>query len=252
MTDCLRLEGFAAGYREVIVSDVELTSQAGEVVAIVGVNGAGKSTILKTIMGEAKVHAGRVMFEDSDVTGKSGDFLSRRGVGYVPQLDDVFPGLSVWENLRMGGYLLPRSEVRARIDRAFEQFPQLAAKRRVAAHKLSGGERKQVALSRALMLDPRLLLLDEPTSNLSPNLATELLDVYLPQLAALGISIVIVEQRVEAVLRVAHRACLIGGGRMIRVGEADEMLDAVRTHGLMVEAMGRPQAPTETGRIVGE
>jgi ABC-type branched-subunit amino acid transport system ATPase component len=236
VTERLRIEELSAGYAEPVVTGVSLTAGEGEIVAIVGVNGAGKSTILKTVMGEAIVHGGRVFYEDVDVTGWHADQLARRGVGYVPQLNDIFPGLSVTENLKMGGYLLPRSEVADRIEQVVNRFPQLRVKRGTAAHKLSGGERKQLALARALMIEPRLILLDEPTSNLSPNIAEELLFKYVPELATEGRSVIIVEQRVEAVLQTAHRACLIGGGRMRRVGQASEVLEFVREHGLLVDA----------------
>jgi ABC-type branched-subunit amino acid transport system ATPase component len=236
MTAGLRIEELSAGYAEPVVEGVSFSSGAGEIVAVVGVNGAGKSTILKTIMGEARAHSGRIFYEDEEVTGRPADYLTRRGIGYVPQLNDVFPGLSVLENLKMGGYLLSRSLLPERLEAAFERFPQLRAKRGASAHKLSGGERKQLALARALMIEPMLILLDEPTSNLSPNIADELLYTYVPALAAEGRSVIIVEQRVEAVLMTAHRACLIGGGKMRRTGLASEVLEFVREHGLLVDA----------------
>lgn len=236
--EVLRVEGLNAGYREVVVSGVEFASAVGEIVVIVGVNGAGKSTILKSIMGEARVHKGRVSFRGEDITSVPADVLAQRGIGYVPQLNDVFPGLSVNENLRMGGYLLPRHLVAERTEKCIERFPQLLAKRGSSAHKLSGGERKQLALARALMTEPTLLLLDEPTSNLSPNVVEELLFNLVPSLAKEGRSIVIVEQAVEAALSIANRACLVGGGRMLRSGDAKEMLEVVRTHGLLAESIG--------------
>lgn len=235
MSERLCIQALAAGYAEPVVRGISLTCRAGEVVAIVGVNGAGKSTILKTIMGEARAHSGRVLYEGDDVTGSPGDLLARRGIGYVPQLNDIFPGLSVIENLKMGGYLLSRHLLGERLEAVLHRFPQLRAKRSSSAHKLSGGERKQLALGRALMTDPRLLLLDEPTSNLAPKIADELLHVSVPGLAAEGRSVLLVEQRVEAALQSAHRACLIGGGRMRREGAAADLLDFVRAHGLLAE-----------------
>lgn len=236
MTERMRIESLDAGYAEPVVRQVTFSASPNEIVAIVGANGAGKSTILKTIMGEARVHAGKIFYEGEEVTRRTSDYLTRQGIGYVPQLHDVFPGLSVMENLKMGGYLLTRDLLRTRIEAALARFPQLKAKRGSSAHKLSGGERKQLALARALMIDPKLLLLDEPTSNLSPNIADELLFTYIPALVEEGRSVIIVEQRVEAVLEIAHQACLIGGGRMRRAGPAEEILDFVREYGLLVDA----------------
>lgn len=235
--EMLRAERLDAGYREVIVTGVEFVVHTGEIVVIVGVNGAGKSTILKSIMGEARVHGGRVFHRGEDVTGMSEHLLARRGIGYVPQLNDVFPGLSVMENLRMGGFLLPRHLISERIEQNFQRFPQLVAKKSASAHKLSGGERKQLAIARSLMTDPTLLLLDEPTSNLSPNVVEELLFEIVPGLAKEGRSLLIVEQSVEAALSIADRACLVGGGRMIRSGDAAEMLEVVKDQGLLAESL---------------
>lgn len=235
MSERMRVEELSAGYAEPVVQGVSFSCSPGEIVAIVGANGAGKSTILKTIMGEARVHGGKIFYEGADVTGRSSDYLTRNGIGYVPQLHDVFPGLSVMENLKMGGYLLSRDLLHRRIEAALERFPQLQAKRGASAHKLSGGERKQLALARALMIDPKLILLDEPTSNLSPNIADELLFTYVPALVNEGRCMIIVEQRVEAVLEIAHQACLIGGGKMRRSGPAGEILEFVREHGLLVD-----------------
>jgi ABC-type branched-subunit amino acid transport system ATPase component len=239
MSERIRIEGLSAGYAEPVVGQVSLSCASGEIVAIVGANGAGKSTILKTIMGEARVHSGHIFYEDEEVTGRRSDYLARQGIGYVPQLNDVFPGLSVIENLKMGGFLLSRPVLNERIEASFERFPQLRPKRSASAHKLSGGERKQLALARALMIAPRLILLDEPTSNLSPNIADELLQGYVPRLAAEGCAIIIVEQRVEAALQVAHHACLIGGGRMRRSGPASEVLEFVRENGLLVDSAAK-------------
>src|SRR5579863_8370844 len=157
------VENLVAGYRDVIVRDVSFVAESGGVFAIIGVNGAGKSTILKSIVGEATLFGGTISLAGDEVTGVRGHSLARRRVGYLPQVKDVFPGLSVTENLRMGGFMLPRREIPKRIAAMLERFPQLANKRRSMAHNLSGGERKQLAVARALMPDPSVLLMDEPT-----------------------------------------------------------------------------------------
>jgi len=235
MTTNLELRGVAAGYSEVIVNNIDFVANANEVLAIVGVNGAGKSTILKAIVGGSRVHEGNVLLNGNDVTGLAGDQLAKLGIGYVPQSNDVFPGLTVTENLRMGGFLLHRRDVAPRIEKMLERFPQLLPKRTTSAEKLSGGERKQLAIARALMAEPTVLLLDEPTSNLSPNVAENLLFDWVRELANEGRCIVVVEQRVEMVLEAADRACLIGGGAMQRVAGAKEILEVVRTQGLLGE-----------------
>lgn len=226
----------AAGYRDVVVRDVSFSAAPGGIFAIIGVNGAGKSTILKSIVGEATLFAGNVSIGEDEVTGVRGHALARKGVGYLPQVKDVFPGLSVTENLRMGGFMLPRREIPARIGAMLDRFPQLAAKRRAMAHNLSGGERKQLAIARALMPDPAVLLMDEPTANLSPFVAEELLFSQVPALAKTGMSIVIVEQRIELVLNVADEGCLIGGGRMQQVATGGEIWDRVQSQGLVHDA----------------
>jgi branched-chain amino acid transport system ATP-binding protein len=226
----------AAGYKDVVVRDVTFSAEPGKVFAIIGVNGAGKSTILKSIVGEATLFSGEVAIGEDEVTGVRGHALARRGVGYLPQVKDVFPGLSVTENLRMGGFMLPRREIPARIGAMLERFPQLAHKRRAMAHNLSGGERKQLAVARALMPDPRVLLMDEPTANLSPLVAEELLFTQVPELARSGMSIVIVEQRIELVLNVADQGCLIGGGRMQHVATGSEIWDRIQSQGLVHDA----------------
>jgi ABC-type branched-subunit amino acid transport system ATPase component len=234
MSNSLAVKGLAVGYSEPIVTDIDFSASEGDIVALVGVNGAGKSTILKSIMGSARVHAGVIELNGTDVTGRRSDLLAREGVAYVPQEHAVFSGLTVAENLRMGGYSLPRRLVAKRIEEQLARFPQLVPKQSSMAHVLSGGERRQLALARALMTEPTVILLDEPTSNLSADLANELLSGHVARLAQDGRVVVVVEQRVEMVLAAATRACLIGGGKMRMCGEAHEVLGVIREHGLLV------------------
>ncbi|MDZ7788875.1 MAG: ATP-binding cassette domain-containing protein [Halofilum sp. (in: g-proteobacteria)] len=143
----------------------------GEIVTIIGPNGAGKSTLLKAIMGHVPLTRGRVLLESMDVGALRPDQRVRAGVGYVPQLCNVFPSLTIEENLLMGGYILDKPEARQRMERQFEAFPRIAERRRQHASNLSGGERQMLAMARVLMTEPKLMLLDEPSAALSPKLS---------------------------------------------------------------------------------
>jgi len=149
-----------------VVRDVSISVGPGEVVAIIGPNGAGKSTLLKSLVGILRLSAGKILLGTIDVTGHPPEDLAKRGVGYVPQVQDIFEPLSVRENLEMGGYLLKDSEIPGRVKEVCDVFPALAPMMKRRADKLSGGERKMLAIGRVLMLDPRVLILDEPTANL--------------------------------------------------------------------------------------
>src|SRR5579885_517656 len=195
----LLVEDLAAGYGGApIVSGVSLTVGRGEIVSIIGPNGAGKSTALKAIVGVIAALRGRVTLDGADVTNLRTDQLARRGIGYVPQVDDVFDPLTVAENLEMGGYLLDRAALAARRAEVLDLFPPLAAMLQRGARKLSGGERKMLAMGRVLMLKPSVLVLDEPTAGLSPRLAAELLHDHVRRLAKAGAAVLLVEQRATA------------------------------------------------------
>src|SRR5512136_2383752 len=164
----LEIEDLAAGYGgAAIVNGASAQVGLGEIVTIVGPNGAGKSTLLKAVVGMIPAMSGRVTLAGEDVTNMRANLLARRGLGYVPQVNDVFDTLTVADNLSMGGYLLPRAEVPRRVEAVLAIFPALGRMLKRTASKLSGGERKMLAMARVLMLEPRVLVLDEPTSNLS-------------------------------------------------------------------------------------
>jgi ABC-type branched-subunit amino acid transport system ATPase component len=220
----LRTVGLSAGYDgSPVVHDISIEVAPGEIVSIVGPNGSGKSTLLKSIVGVVDVLAGQVLIAEKDVTGWSPEDVARIGVGYVPQTDDVFGPLSVRENLEMGGYLLRPREVPARIEHVLETFPQLRRMTGRRAGKLSGGERKMLAMGRVLMLEPALVVLDEPTANLAPIIAGTVLREHVRELAATGASVLIVEQRARAVLEISDRTYVLGGGQLRMEGTPSEL-----------------------------
>jgi branched-chain amino acid transport system ATP-binding protein len=225
-TNALEIRSLTAGYHDSPVA-VDVTVQVGvsTTVALLGPNGAGKSTVLKAVVGEAKVFSGTVTLHGKNVTGHPADRLAKRGLGYVPQNDNVFPSLSVLENLEMGAYLVPRRQVRGRIDAVLEQFPPLRALIRREVSRLSGGERRLVAIARALLLSPAVLLLDEPTANLSPMNARRVLSEYVTQVAESGTGVLLVEQRAKEALGVAHHAYVLSSGRIEISGSPDALLE---------------------------
>jgi branched-chain amino acid transport system ATP-binding protein len=219
-------EGITSGYGPVpVVRGVSIAVGPGEIVAIIGPNGAGKSTLLKSLVGILRVTAGKVMMDGADVTNHPPEDLARRGVGYVPQVQDIFEPLTVFENLEMGGYLLPAAAVRRRVDEVVAIFPALAPMLKRRADKLSGGERKMLAIGRVLMLDPRVLILDEPTANLAPQLADTLLGEHIRGLGARGKAVLLVEQRARAALDIAAWTSVLVSGATRLEGRPGELLE---------------------------
>jgi len=222
----LQAEEVTAGYGGVpVIRGVSIAVGAGEVVAIIGPNGAGKSTLLKSLVGILRLSGGRVLLGDTEVTNFPPEELARRGVGYVPQVNDIFEPLSVLENLEMGGYLLDARQLPARIAEVGKVFPALPPMLSRRADKLSGGERKMLAIARVLMLDPAVLILDEPTANLSPKLADALLREHVRGLADSGKAVLLVEQRARAALQVADWTCVLVSGATRLEGRPDELLE---------------------------
>jgi ABC-type branched-subunit amino acid transport system ATPase component len=220
----LRATGVTAGYGgDPVIRNITLVADPGEVVSLVGANGSGKSTFLKSLVGVVRVTAGTVVIGETDVTRKAPEEVARAGVGYVPQVDDVFAPLTVRENLEMGGYLLPSGQVRTRIDEVTSVFPRLGAMLSRSAGKLSGGERKMLAMGRVLMLQPAVFLLDEPTANLAPAIARTLLEEHVRRLAASGATVLVVEQRARAVLAISDRTYVLAGGEVRMEGTPAEL-----------------------------
>ena len=220
----LRAEGVTAGYgADPVIRGITVRAEPGEVVSLVGANGSGKSTLLKSLVGVIRVSAGTVMVGDADVTNRPPEDVARAGVGYVPQVDDVFAPLTVRENLEMGGYLLRPKQVRDRIGQVTAVFPRLGSMLARPAGKLSGGERKMLAMGRVLMLEPAVFLLDEPTANLAPAIARTLLEEHVRRLAQGGAAVLIVEQRARAVLAISDRTYVLAGGEVRMSGTPAEL-----------------------------
>src|SRR3984957_11409931 len=240
----LRLDGVAAGYGgAAIVSDVSISVRPGEVVSVIGPNGAGKSTLLKAVTGRLPVMAGTVTFKDRDVTNWRGHLLARMGLGFVPQTKDVFDTLTVTENLEMGGYLLTKPQLAARIDKVMSTFPALANMRSRTASKLSGGERKMLAVARVLMAEPAVLVLDEPTSILSPELSRSVLRDQVRRLADSGTAVLLVEQKAFEALGVSDWAYILVAGRVEIAGPASEIRGRPDIHEVFLGQSAAAQSP---------
>jgi ABC-type branched-subunit amino acid transport system ATPase component len=220
----LEAKDIVAGYGEVdILHGVSVTVHAGEMVAIIGPNGAGKSTLLRTIFGLLNARGGHVSLKGQDITNRPPDELVLRGLSYVPQVDNVFPSLTILENLEMGAFVR-QDGLAERLDRVFSLFPDLTDRRGEKAGKLSGGQRQMLALGRALMLDPDVLLLDEPSASLSPKMV-ELIFDRINLINSEGTGILLVEQNANEALSACHRGYVLAMGENRLEGEAKSLLD---------------------------
>jgi ABC-type branched-subunit amino acid transport system ATPase component len=212
-----------AGYGGVpVIRGVSVEVAPGEVALVIGPNGAGKSTLIKAVNGELPLISGSVRLAGHDLAGLTEDQRAVRGLGYVPQSRDVFGTLSVSENLEMGGYRLAPAVTAERITEIFERFPALARLRKRLAQTLSGGERKLLAVARALVAQPSALMLDEPTANLAPPVATRVLTEVVAGLAEGGAAILLIEQRIALALDVASWVYVLVDGTPRFAGAAEE------------------------------
>ncbi len=205
-----------------ILNGCSLTLNEGELVGIIGPNGAGKSTLVKAMFGLVNIRLGTVRLRGEEITNLKAHSLVSRGVGYVPQNNNVFPALTVEENLEMGTFLEPK-KFNERIERVGEMFPRLIERREQRAGSLSGGERQMLAMGRALMMDPTVLLLDEPSAGLSPALQDEVF-IRCHKINRAGISIVMVEQNASRCLQICHRGYVLDQGRNAYTGTGKELL----------------------------
>ena len=234
----LEIDALEAGYDDALVlRGVSLSAAAKEIVAVIGPNGAGKSTMLKAVYGLVTRRSGSVRFEGEDVTGMRPDRLTRRGLNFVPQTENVFPTLTLAENLHVSALVLPKKERRAAIERIRELFPILAERPRQRAGTLSGGQRKLVALARALVTQPRLLLLDEPSAGLAPQAMDSVFEKLI-EINALGIGIVIVEQNARRALALAHRGYVLDAGRNAIEGSGAALLQDPQVTALYLGGAG--------------
>jgi ABC-type branched-subunit amino acid transport system ATPase component len=213
----------SSGYGEMgILHDVSMRVEPGEVVTLIGPNGAGKSTLLRTIFGLLAPTQGQIRFDDVDITRMRPPLLVRRGLSYVPQVDNVFPSLTVQENLEMGAFVR-HDGVAQRLEEMYTFFPSLRLKRQQRVGSLSGGERQMVAMGRALMLDPRLLLLDEPSAGLAPRLVGMVFE-KMKEINQTGVALLIVEQNAREALRLSHRGYVMASGQVRLEGPSSELL----------------------------
>jgi len=214
-----------SGYGEVeILHEVSIRVEEEEIVTIIGPNGAGKSTLLKTVFGLLPCKRGRVFFDGEDVTGQSPQVMVGKGMSYVPQSDNVFPTLTVQENLEMGAFIR-RDNYRPKMEEVLALFPDVMERRHTRAGKLSGGQRQMLALARALMLEPRILLLDEPSASLAPNMV-ELVFAKILDINRSGVAIIMVEQNARESLKLSHRGYVLAMGQNRLEGSGESLLES--------------------------
>jgi ABC-type branched-subunit amino acid transport system ATPase component len=210
----LQINDITAGYTEVdILHNVHLGVRTGEIVSVIGPNGAGKSTLLKTIFGLLKPRSGNVTLMDEDITGLKPDRVARKGLSYVPQVDNVFPSLTIQENLEMGAFIR-NDDYGQRLGEVYDLFPIMRERKKQKVGQLSGGQRQMVAMGRALMLDPKVLLLDEPSAGLAPLLVADIFE-RIKEINKTGVAMIIVEQNAREALKMTDHGYVLAMGRNV-------------------------------------
>jgi branched-chain amino acid transport system ATP-binding protein len=225
----LEVSGLVAGYGAApVLKEIDLSVPEGSIVAVLGANGAGKTTLLRTISGLVRPTAGKIMLDGSDLRGVPVEQLVQRGLAHVPEGRGIVAELTVDENLRLGGlWRKDRRDARQALDEVYGLFPALAERRRHAGHQLSGGERQMLALGRALVARPRLLLLDEPSLGLAPRVTAQIMQLLRHLRDTTGLAVLLVEQNVRSALSVADRGTVMSLGRVVVSTRADEWRDDV-------------------------
>ncbi|WP_425053438.1 ABC transporter ATP-binding protein [Psychromarinibacter sp. S121] len=238
----LQIANLTAGYQPglPIIRDVSMHVSKGEMVTIIGPNGAGKSTLIKAVAGLLNVEDGRVELSGSDITRISTHKMADAALAYVPQTDNIFASLTVDENLKLGAQALPKATARERVEEAYEKFPDLRKFSRRKAGVLSGGQRQMLAVGRALLTHPEIVMLDEPSAGLSP----KMVDDVFAQLVALvksGVAILMVEQNAKAAMRISDRTYVLAEGRNRLDGASDALLEDPQVTQIYLGRAGRKQ-----------
>jgi branched-chain amino acid transport system ATP-binding protein len=217
----LETAGLVAGYEPglPIVGGVDLALRPGEIKVVLGPNGAGKSTLIKAIGGLVPIFEGNVRLAGETIAGLPAHRMVRRGLAFVPQTDNIFARMSIADNLRLPAFVVGKAERAVRIEAMFSLFPDLARERRLLAGRLSGGQRQMLAIARAMLIGPKVLMLDEPSAGLSPKLV-EMVFAKLQEIARAGVAVLLVAQNARAALAIADRACVLAEGRTFFDGDA--------------------------------
>jgi len=222
----LSVEGISAGYGRLhILHEISLNVKDKEITVIVGPNGSGKSTLLKTIAGLTTIYEGAITLDNNKISGLAAHEIAKRGVAYLPQTESVFTQLTVAENFKMAGYTVAATEFDSRLKTGLDMFPQISKYMKSKVQNLSGGERQMVAMTMALIRKPKIIMLDEPTANLSPKLATEVLKKVSELPGNLGVTVLLVEQNAKKALEIGNSACLMVSGKKVFDGGARELLE---------------------------
>ena len=221
----IEVQGVSSGYGKLhILTDVTMKAEPKQVTVIVGPNGSGKSTLLKTIAGITNLYQGDILLDGKSIAGLQPHEIARRGLAYLPQTESSFTQLTVAENLRMAGYTVTKAEFESRLKDVASMFPQVEKYMKTRVQNLSGGERQMVAMSMALLRKPTVIMFDEPTANLSPKLATQVLKTVETVAKDLGLTVILVEQNAKRALEMGDKAYLLVGGRRVYEGGAKELL----------------------------